>query len=332
MIKNVHIELTSGCNLECKMCYTCKLGDEMPYEKYMEAIKELNVLDQTGEIKISNVEIGGHGEPLLYKSIVDALKIAKKYFDRVSLITNGTLLNSRLSQQILETDIDHIEISITGIKKEVYSVFQGYNNHDTMDLVIKNIKELLRIRKNTKKKTIVSLSYISSDESKVHLKDYLQFWRETGVDRVYVHPLISDAHHRFKSYKSCYMIGQSLFLHSNGDVKMCCHDFKRELIIGNSFRNSIKDIIKSELFTKIELCNNLMKYSKMPLSCRMCTNLQRYDICSILKRRRKIIYFSWQSKVKGFIWEAGILLYEILPPNRYIYKILYYLKAKLNVF
>lgn len=242
------------------------------------------------------------------------------------------MLTANLSQKILGTNIDHIEISITGIKQEIYSLFQGYNNHDTMELVINNIRVLLNIRSRLKKKTIISLSYIYSENSKEHLNEFVEYWRKTGVDRIYVHPLIFNVSKQDNSYKSCYMIGKSLFLHSNGDVKMCCYDFKRELIVGNCFQNSIKEIIEGELFTKMELWNNSMEFFKMSSSCHACINLKKFNICLTLKHRRRIIYYSWRSKVKGFIWEVGILLYENVPPNRHLYKILYYLKAKLNVF
>ena len=42
MIRNVHIELTSNCNLKCKMCLAQKNKDILSFEQFLKQHKTLN--------------------------------------------------------------------------------------------------------------------------------------------------------------------------------------------------------------------------------------------------------------------------------------------------
>lgn len=331
MIHNVHIELTSKCNLNCKMCLVKKRDETLSFAYYVDIIKKLKEMNLNQKAAIVNVELAGHGEPLLYENIVQAITVAKQNFKRVSLVTNGVLLTSQLAKGILETNIDHIEISVTGVNEEIYTEFQGYKKSH-MEVIFQNIVNLIRIRKELRKNTAISMSYINSSYSKSHIKEYIKYWKERGVDRIYIHPLITDEKVVHKNKKSCYMIGQSLFIHSNGDVKMCCYDFKRNLIVGNIIQDSAEQILSNHLFLRLIEFNKKLEFEKMPLTCRQCYNMERKKIVDGFINRKRIICNSSKDKLKGTIWEMGIYLYEILPPNCVLYDVLYYIKGILNVF
>jgi len=191
MIHNLHIELTSKCNLNCKMCIVKRTNETLSFADYVDIIRKLKETNLNQKTAIVNVELAGHGEPLLYENIVQAIIIAKQNFKRVSLVTNGLLLTSQLAKEILETNIDHIEISVTGVNEEIYTKFQGYKESH-MEAIFQNIKNLIRIRKELAKNTTISMSYINSSYSKSHIKEYIKYWKERGVDRIYIHPLIID--------------------------------------------------------------------------------------------------------------------------------------------
>ena len=314
------------------MCFALKNSDILNIDDYINIIRELKIMNDRKEANIVNIELGGHGEPLLYDNIVQAIEIAKNNFRRVSIVTNGLLLDIILAQKILETNIDHIEISMTGIDKEVYSNFQGYNN-DNMDIIIQNIKNILRLKHEKNKKTVVSLSYISAGESKSHIKKYRTYWENMGINRVYVHSLIHESGQINDKFKSCYMIGQSLFIHSNGDVKICCYDFKRELVISNIHKDNLRNILDTDTYTNIVNLNSSLKFDQMPMVCRKCNNMKRKILTDAFLNRKRMLYNgNLKTRLKGIIWGIGMLTYEILPPNKYLYKILYYLKSKFNVF
>lgn len=331
MIRNVHIELTSNCNLKCKMCLAQKNKDILSFEQFLKIIEQLKRFNDEGKTDIVNVEIAGHGEPLLYKDIIKVLKIVKSNFRRISLVTNGVLLTEEMSKKILELEIDHIEISITGVDPIIYSEFQGYECNK-LDEVLNNINNLINVKRMLKKKTTISVSYIKSDSSSSHISKYINYWKKRHVDRIYIHPLITDAEINATKCKSCYMIGQSLFIHSNGDVKVCCYDFKRELVIGNMINNTLESILSSNKYVSLINRNQKLEFDEMPQVCQRCSNLHRKSVVTGYCNRKRLIYFAPKDRAKGFLWEVGIYIYEIMPPCRLLYSLFYNVKNKLNIF
>ena len=56
MIRNMHIELISSCNLACKMCCTHKYGDKISFEKYADVMNMLCCMNDMKKTEITNVE------------------------------------------------------------------------------------------------------------------------------------------------------------------------------------------------------------------------------------------------------------------------------------
>jgi len=56
----------------------------------------------------------------------------------------------------------------------------------------------------------------------------------------------------------------------NGDVILCCHDWNRNTILGNTETNTIKEIWNTDKFNKIRL-NILRKRYKDIVSCKGCS-------------------------------------------------------------
>ena len=117
---NATIELTFRCNLQCVHCY----------QKHYIRKEELNIKDI--EILLCDFKNLGTftitftgGEPLLYPSFLDLLRLDILKDFRVSIITNGTLWTPEHIKAIKE--IPHSEIQIT-----LFSL-----NMDTHDLITK---------------------------------------------------------------------------------------------------------------------------------------------------------------------------------------------------
>jgi radical SAM protein with 4Fe4S-binding SPASM domain len=112
-IQELSWELTSECNLRCKHCFNAvptKRGVDLNIEE------QLKVCDQIINANIKSVQLTG-GEILLHEGWI---QIASKLIDagiRVSIITNGVLLNKDLVQKISEAGVSAIGISIEGLQK-----------------------------------------------------------------------------------------------------------------------------------------------------------------------------------------------------------------------
>ncbi|MDP8260395.1 MAG: radical SAM protein [Candidatus Gygaella obscura] len=104
--------LTSRCNLDCIHCYAAKEKKsirEIPKKVCLKTIKELKVL------KTPLVIFSG-GEPLLYKDIFNLSRFAIKNSIKVSLSSNGTLIDAKMASLIKKSGIGYVGISIDGMK------------------------------------------------------------------------------------------------------------------------------------------------------------------------------------------------------------------------
>jgi sulfatase maturation enzyme AslB (radical SAM superfamily) len=91
------ILLTNECNMHCSFCYARANTDVEGGEfdvRYVERLLRL-----LGKEKGKSVNVSG-GEPLLY---FDKVREIKKYFDRVKIYTNGSLIDDDVAKWCIET-------------------------------------------------------------------------------------------------------------------------------------------------------------------------------------------------------------------------------------
>ena len=74
------------------------------------------------DAKIKVLRLYKNGEPLLNKNISNMIKIAKSSnnFEIIDLTTNATFLNKKLIDELIESKLDKINISINGVDKKSY--------------------------------------------------------------------------------------------------------------------------------------------------------------------------------------------------------------------
>lgn len=118
-LAKVYIEPTNACNLECRTCirniWEEPLG-EMSQATFIKIMDELRKLS-TPPI----VFFGGLGEPLAHPNIVEMVAQAKAIGSTVELITNGTLLSKKLSEDLINAGLDGLWVSLDGATLESYA-------------------------------------------------------------------------------------------------------------------------------------------------------------------------------------------------------------------
>ena len=131
--KTVLIELTNKCNLNCKHCCVSSSydGEELSNEQLKK------ILDIIVRLNPTQLFLTG-GEPLIREDFIDIISyIRKEYYGNISLLTNGTLINDKNIDFIIE-NIDKIEISLDGIDEESCSKIRGKNIYKKIiDVVLK---------------------------------------------------------------------------------------------------------------------------------------------------------------------------------------------------
>jgi MoaA/NifB/PqqE/SkfB family radical SAM enzyme len=115
----LYIEPTNQCNLQCRTCmrnaWTETLGQMRP-ETFSRVLAGLRAWSP-----VPSVFFGGLGEPLLHPNIVQMVARVKALGATVELITNGTLLDEKMSRCLIEAGLDRLWVSLDGARPESYT-------------------------------------------------------------------------------------------------------------------------------------------------------------------------------------------------------------------
>jgi radical SAM protein with 4Fe4S-binding SPASM domain len=116
----VSIEVTRRCPLECQHCYNnLPMGDQDARNREMTKEEHFKMLDELVEMGSFWLLYTG-GEIFARKDFLEIYTYAKQKGFLITLFTNGTLINERIADYLVEFPPFAIEITLYGRTKETY--------------------------------------------------------------------------------------------------------------------------------------------------------------------------------------------------------------------
>ncbi len=116
----VSIEVTRRCPLECQHCYNnLPMGDQDARSREMTTEEHFKMLDELVEMGCFWLLYTG-GEIFARKDFLEIYTYAKKKGFLITLFTNGTLINERIADYLVEFPPFAIEITLYGRTRETY--------------------------------------------------------------------------------------------------------------------------------------------------------------------------------------------------------------------
>ncbi len=150
-----NIEITTRCNMRCPHCARTRrgvAGKDMPVETFRTI---LGLLPHA-----YRVTLVGLGETLLHPGIVDLVGAASAMGRRVALVTNGMLLDERLSQELLNAGLESIVFSLDAATQEVASNVRPGSD---LDLICGNIRRFVELAKSARPVSTAVFSAVSAN-------------------------------------------------------------------------------------------------------------------------------------------------------------------------
>lgn len=129
--RRLAIELNTKCNLNCAWCFRLDPNFKHILNKQM-TIETLKKIINNTKGKFRMVVLGGLGEPLMYPHFLEAIKLAKKLSSNIKTTTNATLLTKELIDNLVESGLTHLEMSI--------DVFGRDGNYNIDNALIKKFR------------------------------------------------------------------------------------------------------------------------------------------------------------------------------------------------
>lgn len=98
------------------------------------------------------------------------------------MFSNGSMLERFNLFETITKNLEWIRISIDAGKKDTYDDFRKTNKTNNFDTVIKNIKELVKIKKKTKSNITIGVGFVVTEENYNEIKDFSKIFVNVDVD------------------------------------------------------------------------------------------------------------------------------------------------------
>lgn len=187
----VFMQVASGCNLDCYMCYEHNRPPElrrgrgllsMSPELYAKIVEQVYPYSR-------KVTFGMGGEPMLSEHLADFIETAWKHDQHVHLMTNGTRITADRTAEILTRCLSSMEISIDASTAETYERIRLGSRWNQLR---KNLERLNRYRDRSapEQRLHLTLCFVMMRSNIDELPGFIDFAAEMGADKVHAHHVI----------------------------------------------------------------------------------------------------------------------------------------------
>ena len=265
------VEPSDMCNFQCKFCPT---GDRDMIKTIkgrnhgsmsMDIYKKLIDDASTFPDKLKVLRFFKDGEPLMNKNLPEMVRYAKekKVADFVDTTVNGSLFTHEMSDRLIQSGIDQINISIEGTSSEEYKEFSKYDG--SFEKFYSNIKYLCDHSGDCHILVKINEDVISAESKQrfldlfgpiadgVALEHTISCWPDYELTKVEPNKNVGIYGQAITSVDVCPYIFYSIAVNSNGTVSLCFLDWARNLIIGNIENESIVDIWNGDLINEYRI-------------------------------------------------------------------------------
>ncbi len=294
---NIQIQTISGCNAKCKMC---------PYHSSWQKFNPgkmsdktfLHIIELLNSIPLGKVCLYLENEPFLDKKIIEKIRIVKEnlHYKLIELSTNLSMFNERLIKELYNVlkDTPHeLWISWHGIDENTYRNIMGFDFKKN----IEKLKLYFSITKGELNTSINSIIGSKLNESRIESEDKVKVFfndiiKSVGIDpkkiklkikTFYYHDRAGNINEKITNNKISEMIGKLkpycarirewLHFMYDGDVILCCMDYKKETVMGNVNEfSSLEDLLISKRFVRIQKMALGEIESNENFICKRCTS------------------------------------------------------------
>ncbi len=182
----LYLEVTNRCNLLCNTCPRTFEELEPPQDLSWDLFTR--IVDQVPNLQ--RAVLHGVGEPMLVKTLPDMIRYLKARGVYVLFNTNGTLLRAAKFQEIIDTGLDEIRVSLDAADAKTYKMVRG---KDFFGRVVRNVGAFTAYQRETGAMSPkVSLWLTGLKETIAELPDFVRLAATMNVHEVHLQRLVFD--------------------------------------------------------------------------------------------------------------------------------------------
>lgn len=182
----LYLEVTNRCNLLCETCPRTFETLEPPADMSWELFTK--IVDQVPNV--ARVVLHGVGEPMLVKQLPQMIRYLKDRGTYVLFNTNGTLMQPKRFQELIDTGLDELRVSLDAADRETYLKVRG---KDYFNRIVRDVGKFIAYQKQVGATTPrVSLWLTGLKETVEQLPDFVRLSAAMGVKEVHLQRLVFD--------------------------------------------------------------------------------------------------------------------------------------------
>ncbi|NLG03796.1 MAG: radical SAM protein [Clostridia bacterium] len=284
---SIFIDTSSACNFRCEFCAahaptsTNKVkGKIMSFDLFKKIVDDMKAFPD----KIKIVRLAHLGEPLLNPLLPEMIQYMKDadVTDRIEIITNGSLLEPKLNEKLVNSGVDMIRISVEALDAITYEQIVHYRID--FEKFVENIKDLFSRRKDgtTIYIKIADISVDSPEKKKLFMDIFESYCDHIFIEHIspswpeFESDLINNEQitmygERVELVEICSQPFYYMIIGPDGKVTPCCADWEKKLEYGNVCDQSLVSIWNGEEIRKF--WRRMLKQKKKGIDlCRVCRN------------------------------------------------------------
>jgi MoaA/NifB/PqqE/SkfB family radical SAM enzyme len=182
----LYLEVTNRCNLLCETCPRTFEELEPPADMSWELFTR--IVDQVPNV--ARVVLHGVGEPMLVKDLPRMIRYMKDRGTYVLFNTNGTLMQPKRFQELIDTGLDELRVSLDAADRESYARIRG---KDFFHRIVRDVGKFIAYQREVGTTTPrVSLWLTGLKETVDQLPDFVRLAARMGVTEVHLQRLVFD--------------------------------------------------------------------------------------------------------------------------------------------
>jgi radical SAM protein with 4Fe4S-binding SPASM domain len=222
---------------------------KQPKEDMTDGVFE-RLVRETGK-SAEHMMLIGLGEPFLDPKIFERIEYCEQHHIYTLLSTNGTLLDARATERLLDTPLEHLTLSFDGSTKES---FEYYRKGARFEKVRDNFIHFARRKKERGSRMQVVVQMVRMERNWNEVEEFTRFWQAVpGVDAVRIKAdetdlMRPDAGHAPADWRHpCHYLWRgAMYVKHNGDVYPCCQSYNLGgAPVGNVGESSMPAIFNS---------------------------------------------------------------------------------------
>ena len=185
----IEVDPSNACNHSCPFCISghlhlkkfkgTKLFNRTMFKKeiLMKLVKDLSTTN------IKSLNWTGGGEPTMNPHLKDAILYLKNNSKiKLGMFTNGSMLERFNLINLICESHTWIRISLDAGTAQSYDKLRITNKSNNFEVVLKNIKKLVEVKKKTRSKISIGIGYVVTKDNYKEIKEFANIFKDIDVD------------------------------------------------------------------------------------------------------------------------------------------------------